>query len=70
MMAAITITEGATWAIAALATGGVIVRPWRWPEAIWAMLGAASLVVLSLVPWRDAVAAIEKGADVYLFLAG
>jgi hypothetical protein len=25
-----------TWAIAALATGGVILRPWRLPEAIWA----------------------------------
>lgn len=69
-MAAVTITEGATWAIAALTTGGVIVRPWRWPEAIWAVLGAASLVVFSLVPWRDAVLAIEKGTDVYLFLTG
>ena len=69
-MAAITITEGATWAIAALAAGGVIARPLRWPEAVWAVLGAASLVVLSLVPWREALAAVEKGTDVYLFLAG
>ncbi len=73
-MAVITITEGATsvatWAIAALATGGVIARPWRWPEALWAVLGAASLVVFSLVPWGDALAAVEKGIDVYLFLAG
>jgi len=69
-MAAITMTEGATWAIAALATGGVIARPWRWPEAVWAVLGAVSLVGLSLVPWRDALGAVEKGTDVYLFLAG
>jgi arsenical pump membrane protein len=69
-MAAITMTEGATWAIAALATGGVIARPWRWPEAVWAVLGATSLVALSLVPWRDALGAVEKGTDVYLFLAG
>jgi arsenical pump membrane protein len=73
-MAVITITEGATsvatWAIAALATGGVITRPWRWPEALWAVLGAASLVAFSLVPWRDALTAVEKGTDVYLFLAG
>jgi arsenical pump membrane protein len=69
-MAAITLTEGATWAIAALAASGVIVRPWRWPEAIWAVLGAASLVAFSLVPWRDALGAIERGTDVYLFLAG
>ena len=32
----------ATWAIAALATLGVIARPWRLPEAIWAVLGAAA----------------------------
>ncbi|HLH96563.1 MAG TPA: arsenic transporter [Xanthobacteraceae bacterium] len=69
-MAPITITEGATWAIATLATGGVIVRPWGWPEAIWAVLGAATLVATSLVPWPDAVAAVESGTDVYLFLAG
>jgi arsenical pump membrane protein len=69
-MAAITVGEGATWAIAALATGGVIARPWRWPEAVWAMLGAISLVAFSLVPWGDAVGAVEKGTDVYLFLAG
>ena len=40
----------ATWAIAALATAGVIVRPWRLPEAIWAMLGAAALVLGGLLP--------------------
>lgn len=69
-MAAITIAEAATWAIAAVATGGVIARPWRLPEAIWAVLGAASLVVFALVPWRDALGAVGRGTDVYLFLAG
>ncbi len=69
-MAMITIAEGATWAIAAVATGGVIARPWRLPEAIWAVLGALSLVVLGLVPWRDASDAVGRGTDVYLFLAG
>jgi arsenical pump membrane protein len=69
-MIAMTMAEGATWAIAALAAGGVIARPWRWPEAVWAILGAASLVALSLLPWRDALAAAAKGSDVYLFLAG
>ena len=69
-MAAVTMTEGATWAIAALATGGVIARPGRWPEAVWAVLGAVSLVALTLVPWRNALGAVERGTDVYLFLAG
>src|SRR5437660_3099652 len=69
-MAIGTLAEGATWAIAAVATGGVIARPWRLPEAIWAVLGAVSLVVLALVPWRDALSAVSQGTDVYLFLAG
>jgi len=69
-LTATTAAEGATWAIAALTAGGVIARPWRWPEAIWAVLGAAVLVAFSLLPWRDALGAIGRGTDVYLFLAG
>jgi arsenical pump membrane protein len=65
-----TLTEGATWMIAAVATGGVIARPWRLPEALWAVLGALCLIAFSLVPWRDALAAVGRGTDVYLFLAG
>ncbi len=60
----------ATWAIAALATAGVIVRPFKLPEAVWAVLGAAVLVACGLLPVNRAVAAIGKGADVYLFLIG
>src|SRR6266446_5599132 len=33
-------------------------------------LGAAGLVVLGLVPWREALDAASRGTDVYLFLAG
>ena len=60
----------AIWGIAALATAGVIVRPWRMPEAIWAVAGAVALVAFGLLPWRDALAGVERGVDVYLFLAG
>ncbi|GLH80238.1 arsenic transporter [Bradyrhizobium sp. SSBR45G] len=52
------------------ATAGVIIRPFRLPEAIWAMLGAAALVALGLLPVADALAGIRKGVDVYLFLIG
>ena len=58
------------WGIAAVATGGVIIRPWGWPEALWAVLGAAILVLSALLPWQDALSAAAKGTDVYLFLAG
>jgi len=66
------LNEGAaaTWGIAALATGGVIIRPWRLPEALWAMLGAAALVALGLLSWSDALRGIQRGLDVYLFLTG
>jgi arsenical pump membrane protein len=65
-------TEGAAaiWGIAALATGGVIVRPWRQPEAVWAVLGAAALVGFGLLSWTDALRGVGRGLDVYLFLAG
>jgi arsenical pump membrane protein len=58
------------WAIIALATVGVIVRPFRLPEAIWAVAGAAALVLPGLLPWADALSGMRKGVDVYLFLIG
>jgi arsenical pump membrane protein len=69
-MTVITLTQGATWMITAFAAGGVITRPWKWPEAVWAVLGAATLVALALVPWQAAVRAVAQGTDVYLFLTG
>jgi arsenical pump membrane protein len=63
-------TNAATWGIAALATLGVIARPWNLPEFFWAMAGALLLVLLQLLPWPDALAAAGKGADVYFFLIG
>jgi arsenical pump membrane protein len=63
-------SNAATWGIAALATLGVIVRPWNLPEFIWAITGAALLVLLQLLPWPDALAAAGKGTDVYFFLIG
>jgi len=63
-------THAATWGIAALSTLGVIARPWNLPEFIWAIAGAALLVLFNLLPWPDALAAAAKGTDVYFFLIG
>jgi arsenical pump membrane protein len=60
----------ATWGIAGLATAGVIARPFRCPEAVWAVAGAAVLVAFGLLPWTDTLTGVRKGLDVYLFLAG
>src|SRR5476651_1129133 len=59
-----------SWGIAALATAGVITRPFKWPEAVWAVTGASLLVVLGLLPITQALQAVAKGVDVYLFLFG
>ena len=58
------------WLIAALAIFGIITRPWGLPEAVWAVTGAALLVLGSLLSWSAARAAVLQGSDVYLFLAG
>jgi arsenical pump membrane protein len=63
-------TDVAVWGIAALSTMGAIVRPWNFPEFIWAVAGATLLVAFNLMPWPDAFAAAAKGADVYFFLIG
>jgi arsenical pump membrane protein len=60
----------AIWIIAALATAGVIARPFRWPEAVWAVGGAVLLLASGLLSWRAGFAAVGKGLDVYLFLGG
>jgi len=60
----------ATCAIAAVATSGVIVRPWRVPEAVWPVVGVVVLLLLGLLPLTDVWRGIAKGTDVYLFLTG
>ena len=60
----------ATYAIAGLATVGVILRPFKVPEAVWAVAGAAALVVFGLLPLSRAAHGVTKGLDVYLFLTG
>jgi arsenical pump membrane protein len=60
----------AVWAICLIATVGVIVRPFRLPEAVWAVAGAVVLVATGLIASTLAFGAVMKGADVYLFLIG
>jgi arsenical pump membrane protein len=65
-----TVADERIWLIAALAIFGIITRPWGVSEAVWAVAGAALLVLGSLVSPREAWIAARKGTDVYLFLAG
>ena len=59
-----------TWIVTFFAISGVIIRPFKIPEAVWAVSGAVILIVLQLISPADAFLGITKGTDVYLFLIG
>jgi arsenical pump membrane protein len=60
----------AIWIIAILSTAGIIIRPFKLPEATWAVTGAVLLMVFQLMLPSEALTGITKGSDVYLFLTG
>ncbi len=70
MIHSIPVANTAPWVIAACAVLGVVLRPFGWPEAVWAVAGAAVLVAGGFLPWDAALHAIGQGGDVYLFLTG
>lgn len=49
---------------------GVLARPFKIPEWIWALGGAIIIAAAQLLPISEVLAAIAKGYDVYLFLTG
>ncbi len=63
-------TTALIWAIAAATIACILLRPKGWPEAVWALLGAALLTAGGLLPGASALHAVGRGADVYLFLTG
>jgi arsenical pump membrane protein len=70
MFLALLIGPFVTWSIAASTVAAMFVRPRRIPEAVWACLGAGLLLALRLIPFSEALGAVTKGYDVYLFLTG
>ncbi len=58
------------WIVAAAATAGILIRPFRWPDAVWPCLGALILFGFGQLHVGEVLAAIAKGTDVYLFLVG
>lgn len=59
-----------TWSIIVPATAGVIIRPFRLPEAVWAVAGAVALVLCNFLTPGEALHGVERGLDVYFFLIG
>ena len=60
----------ATLAIVVATISGVLLRPFRLPEYVSAIAGAAALLAFGLLPLPLAWDAAAKGHDVYLFLIG
>lgn len=60
----------ATWSIAFLSIAGVIIRPFKVPEAVWAVGGAILLLVCRLISPAEGITGVSRGTDVYLFLTG
>ncbi|WP_439697648.1 arsenic transporter [Mucilaginibacter sp. AW1-7] len=58
------------WIISFFAVAGVIIRPFKIPEVVWAVAGAVLLVIFKLILPADGLTGIGKGTDVYLFLTG
>ena len=56
--------------IAALATAGVILRPFGWPDWIFALIGAVFVVLVGALPLHEALRAVGEGHQVYAFLIG
>ncbi|MYM84556.1 arsenic transporter [Duganella sp. FT50W] len=62
--------EPSLWTITALTMAGIVLRPWRVPEAVWAALAVLGLILCKLIAPADVWPAVLRGGDVYLFLAG
>ncbi|AHJ64045.1 Arsenical pump membrane protein [Granulibacter bethesdensis] len=60
----------ATLALCVAVTAGIVVRPFRLPEAVWAALGASILAVTGLLPLSEVGKGVIRGKDVYGFLIG
>ncbi|UKT64967.1 arsenic transporter [Pedobacter mucosus] len=56
--------------ISFLAIAGVIIRPFKIPEYVWACTGASFLLLFGLISFSSGIAAVAKGTDVYFFLLG
>ncbi len=59
-----------TWLISLACIALILIRPKRWPEAVWAVAGACLLILSGGISLSRAASAAAKGTDVYLFLTG
>ena len=60
----------AIWCISLLSIAGILIRPFRLPEYVWAVSGALLLLVTGLIRPSEGINGVLKGTDVYFFLIG
>lgn len=58
------------WAAVAATIAGLLFRPFRIPEHVWAVAAALLLPLTGAVPVATFLGAVAEGQDVYLFLVG
>ncbi len=58
------------WAAVAVTIAGLLFRPFRIPEYVWAVAAALLLPLTGSVPVASFMGAVAEGQDVYLFLVG
>lgn len=56
--------------VALLTVAGMLVRPWRSAEWMWALAGAGLEIAIGAAPGSAAWVAVRSGTDVYAFLVG
>ncbi len=69
-MSAVQAAPAIAWGVMAASAAGVLLKPFRIPEAAWALGGALLLVCLRLLPLSAVAEGLEKALDVCLFLSG
>ncbi len=70
MLLFVTLSSWLVLAISLAAVMGMILRPKRSQEWVWAVAAAVLLILIGAIAPRQAWAAILRGADVYAFLVG
>jgi len=58
------------WAVVAVTIAGLLFRPFRIPEYVWAVAAALLLPLTGAMPVASFMGAVAEGQDVYLFLVG
>ena len=58
------------WIITIFSIGAIIIRPFKLPEAVWAVTGSLLLIIGGFILPTDAIKGVLNGVDVYLFLTG